>query len=363
MEESKAAAYYDELTRKGAAAAKFKQGLGFSSSSQSTPSTTASSSLSNFVRALSPTKLGFIQKQAQVDRIHEKLKKKGADSSGCVGNGERGREKGRDWDDERRGGDEEARRARRRSSRERERGDGRRRSRSRSLERDDDYDYDERRDRRKDRRRSRSVERNGNEGRHRRKRGERSRSSERARERREEEKRGRDGGREVRAVKKVKNEKNGVVDYARLIDGYDHMTPAERVKAKMKLQLSQTAEKDSMLGSGSGWERFDFDKDAPVDDEEMEVADDDAAVVKRIGQSFRFSKVEARREEEIRDAHDAAMFGAPVLPPSVSSESEQDSDNEMRETNAKDTATHLISDKVLAKQQGSWRDRVRKGAP
>ncbi|GAB2213199.1 hypothetical protein Droror1_Dr00021220 [Drosera rotundifolia] len=358
MEESKAAAYYDELTRKGAAAAKFKQGLGFSSSSQSSPTTTASSSLSNFVRASSPTKLGFIQKQAQVDRIHEKLKKKGADSSGYVGNGERGREKGRDWDEERRGGDEEERRARRRRSRERERSGERRRRRSRSFERDDDYDYDERRDRR----RSRSVESNGDEGRHRRQRGERSRSSVRTRERREE-KGGIDGGREVRVVKKVKNEKNGVVDYARLIHGYDHMTPAERVKAKMKLQLSQTAEKDSMMGSGSGWERFDFNKDAPLDDEEMEVADDDAAVVKRIGQSFRFSKIEARREKEIRDAHEAAMFGAPALPPSVSSESKQDGDNEIREIDAKDTATDLISDKVLAKQQGSWRDRVRKGAP
>jgi hypothetical protein len=32
MEEEKAAAYYDELTRKGEGAAKFKQGLGFSTS-------------------------------------------------------------------------------------------------------------------------------------------------------------------------------------------------------------------------------------------------------------------------------------------------------------------------------------------
>jgi hypothetical protein len=30
------------------------------------------------------------------------------------------------------------------------------------------------------------------------------------------------------------------VDYSRLIEGYDRMTPAERVKAKMKLQLSET---------------------------------------------------------------------------------------------------------------------------
>lgn len=31
-----------------------------------------------------------------------------------------------------------------------------------------------------------------------------------------------------------------------------------------------TAEKDTAVGMGSGWERFEFDKDAPLDDEEIE---------------------------------------------------------------------------------------------
>lgn len=31
-----------------------------------------------------------------------------------------------------------------------------------------------------------------------------------------------------------------------------------------------TARKDETKGMGSGWERFDFDKDAPLDEEEIE---------------------------------------------------------------------------------------------
>lgn len=33
------------------------------------------------------------------------------------------------------------------------------------------------------------------------------------------------------------------------------------------------AKKDATIGTGVGWERFDFDKDAPVDDEEVEGQD------------------------------------------------------------------------------------------
>ncbi|XLR57920.1 hypothetical protein HN51_012281, partial [Arachis hypogaea] len=38
---------------------------------------------------------------------------------------------------------------------------------------------------------------------------------------------------------------------------------------------------------GKGWKRFEFDKDAPLEDEKIEVAEDDASLVKQIGQSFR----------------------------------------------------------------------------
>lgn len=37
-------------------------------------------------------------------------------------------------------------------------------------------------------------------------------------------------------------EKNGSIDYSRLIEGYEKMTPAERVKARMKLQLNETGQ-------------------------------------------------------------------------------------------------------------------------
>ena len=71
MEEEKAAAYYDELTRKGERAARFKQGLEFSSSAPNDDVAKPSSSfLSKFVEASSESK-----KQAQLQSIHDNLKK------------------------------------------------------------------------------------------------------------------------------------------------------------------------------------------------------------------------------------------------------------------------------------------------
>lgn len=152
--------------------------------------------------------------------------------------------------------------------------------------------------------------------------------------------------------------KNVGVDYAKLIDGYDNMAPAERVKAKMKLQLSETAAQDS--DRGVGWERFEFNKDAPLDDEEVEGAEDDASLVKHIGQSFRFSAVESKREDQIQAAHDEAMFGAPAPPPPTSStDSEPERENEKEVDNKKDLVSSLLSETVLARPKGSWRDRVR----
>ena len=124
----------------------------------------------------------------------------------------------------------------------------------------------------------------------------------------------------------------------------------------MKLQLSQTAAQDSE--KGKGWERFEFDKDAPLEDEEIEVAEDDASLVKQIGQSFRYSKIEARREEQIQAAHDEAMFGTSALPPPTSTDSEPERENE-KEVDKKAIVTSLLSEAVLAKRKGSWRDRVR----
>ncbi|KAK4843886.1 hypothetical protein QYF36_013936 [Acer negundo] len=321
MEEEKAAAYYDELTRKGGGAARFKQGLGFSSSgpeNDAAPTKQASSSsfLSNFVKASSPTTASNLQKKSELESIQSKLKKKPGREEQTHSSRVSSRDRERDH------GDRD--RERKRDYRDREK-DYRHRDRDRDRDRGRDY-----RDRDRERRRSVSP----------------------PRERREE-KRSESG--------KARKERSDKVDFARLIEGYDKMTPAERVKAKMKLQLAETAEKDETKGMGSGWERFEFDKDAPLDDEELEVADDDVALVKHIGQSFRFSAIEARREEQIKAAHDEAMFGTSAVPPSVSSDSEPEADNSEKKSNEGGLATSLLSEKVLAKQQGSWRDRARKG--
>lgn len=143
------------------------------------------------------------------------------------------------------------------------------------------------------------------------------------------------------------------------------MTPAERVKAKMKFQLSQTAAKDTAIGASSGWERFDFNKEAPLDDDEdaTEVAGDDVSIVKDIGRSFRFSAVEAKREEDVKAAHDLAMFGGGPTTSLANLRTETDSSAQENEadTNGNDVnSTSLLSDKVLSTQQGSWRDRARK---
>ncbi|KAA8540877.1 hypothetical protein F0562_024985 [Nyssa sinensis] len=248
MDEEKAAAYYDELTRKGEGAARFKQGLGFSSN---TTSTNKNSNDAVPVRGLGSSLIVFVPQQLRQGIEPRKGRREieiGIDS-------------------------------------EREIDARRRRSRSRSVS-------DEDRGRRWGRARNRS----------------RSLSP---RDRRSEKSSRSDGGKD-KGVGKVGKERNGGIDYGRLIEGYDKMSPAERVKAKMKLQLSETAEKDASKGMGSGWERFEFNKDAPLDDEELEAVEDDAALVKHIGQSFRFSAVEARREEDIKAAHDKAMFGSSI---------------------------------------------------
>ncbi|KAK7265729.1 hypothetical protein RJT34_33352 [Clitoria ternatea] len=314
MEEEKAAAYYDELTRKGEGAARFKQGLGFSASAQnddvpkpgSSLASSTSSFLSKFVKAsASASTPSDSEKQAQLHSIQNKLKKK--PSSDFRVSHERDSDRTRSRSRERyRDRDKESRR------------------RSRSRDR-----YRHHRERERGRRKSRSVS---------------------PRKHRRSEKDDRGKGSETRKGKSAE------VDYSKLIKGYHDMSSAERVKAKMKLQLSETAARDSK--KGEGWERFEFNKDAPLDDEEIEVAEDDASLVKHIGQSFRFSAVEARREEQIQAAHEEAMFGATAIPRTISTDSEPERENE-KEVDKKELVTSLLSETVLLKQKGSWRDRVR----
>ncbi|KAK9090551.1 hypothetical protein Sjap_023728 [Stephania japonica] len=352
MEEAKAAAYYEELTRKGEGAARFKQGLGFSSSSSSSsPSSnpvrgsalasSSSSFLSSFVKASSPssTKPSDLDKQGQLQTIQNKLKKKPSDEEKTIARDSVGRERDR-------GG-------RRSSSRERERR-GIRGGGGVGVEIGLVLGGE----------RGLRVGRGGGEG--------AGRGVGRTRS---------GGGGGGAGAEVGQKERNGGGDYERLIDGYAEMTQAERIKAKMKLQLSKTVEKDTK--KGTGWERFEFNKDAPLDDEEIEAAEDDAALVKNIGQSFRFSAVEARRDEQIRTAHDEAifgvptaqssilthgdaMFGTPAAQPSVPSDEEPtivdaiEYNNDKKEVSENCAVTDLLSGKVIAKQQGSWRDRARK---
>ncbi|KAL6973301.1 hypothetical protein U1Q18_027481 [Sarracenia purpurea var. burkii] len=344
MDEAKAAAYYDELTRKGEGAARFKQGLGFSSASSnrdddvpargSALSSSSSSFLSSFVRASSPTKAAEFQKQAQLEAIQNKLKKNSPIAFETLQSSRVSRDI-----------DRHSRRRSRSRSQDRRGSSHRRRSSSRERGRERYGEKGRDRERRVKRRStSRSVSDE-----------ERRRRSDRRREKSSGGDRSKDKG-----VGKVGKERNAAIDHAKLIEGYDKMSASERVKAKMKFQLSQTAEKDAIKGMGSGWERFEFNKDAPLDDdEEIEAAEDDAALVERMGHSFRFSAVEARREEQIRDAHDAAIFGASSIAPSCNTE-DQIEQNGKSECNENALATSLISDKVITKQQGSWRDRARK---
>lgn len=223
MEEEKAAAYYDELTRKGEGAARFKQGLGFSTTTNSddvvpkpgSALVSSSSFLSNFVRASSPSKTSEFEKQAQLQSIQNKLKKKPNSSSEpqheepsrvsdrthktdrdstMRRSRSRSRERRRDRDNRGSG--------RRSRSRDKYR-DSRRRSRSRERNRDRDRDYERRRRKRsRSRGRSRSIS---------------------PRERRSHKRNGSDVVGDPRRVNKVSKEKNAVVDYARLIPGYDKM--------------------------------------------------------------------------------------------------------------------------------------------
>ncbi|CAD6230282.1 unnamed protein product [Miscanthus lutarioriparius] len=344
MEEAKAAAYYDELNRKGEGARRFKQGLGFSSSSSDAaafPSKpTASSFLSGFVRAGAAPAAAQLPNPAKQPPPHSRPPSSPRRrSSSPPLSPPRIRSRSRS----------PSRSSRRRSrsrSRSRER---RRRSRSRE------------RDRRASRRRSRSrgsrspSRRSG-----------RSSHSEGRWERHGDRRRRHDDGHQ--SSKGRGDRDGGKMDYSRLIEGYDKMTPAERVKAKMKLQLSETAAKDSTLGTATvGWERFQFNKDAPLDEDndDVEVANDDASLVKNIGKSFRLSAVESKHEDKVRDAHDEAIFGVPTIS-FVDTETggdELETNHEhgkVEDIEADEPCSSLISDKVLAMQKGSWRDRAQK---
>ncbi|KAK4354308.1 hypothetical protein RND71_026502 [Anisodus tanguticus] len=289
MEEEKAASYYDELIRKGEGAARFKQ-------------------------ASSPSKTSEFEKQAQLQTIQNKLKKKPKDDrnsfSSRVSKGKTSRSPSLSRE--------------KHSSRRSPIQNSKHRSRSRSRSRD--------RSKRPYRSRSRIIDKD----------------KLRERERKKEKQSRRSMSPQDRRSDKDGKDRAATVDYIKLIQGYENMTLAGRVRAKMKLQLSESARKDERKGMGSGWERFDFDKDAPLDDEEIEAVEDDGALVNHIGKSFRFSVVE---EEQIKAAHDEAIFGAPSLlplPPSTGTDDEAEEDNGKKDLSKVAPATSLISGHVIS---------------
>lgn len=224
MEESKAAAYYDELTRKGEGAARFKRGLGFSASDSNSDVVSASkgsalpsssSFLSSFVKASSPSKASEFEKQAQLEAIQNKLKKKKPSSPGGEERRPRALERDRRKSSPRRRSlskerERHSHSRRRSSSRDRER-HSKRRSRSR------DRYGDKYRDRDRERRRRRSRSRSDSD-RDRRRRRSRSLSLDR---KRSEDNGSKGGGKQK--DRKVERQKTEGVDYSRLIEGYDMM--------------------------------------------------------------------------------------------------------------------------------------------
>lgn len=489
MEEDKAAAYYDDLTRKGAGAARFKQGLGFSSGpcQESANKSNFQSSLNNFVKASSPGKVEVIVKEIQIENIREKLKKKGQNLLES--------HKGRDVANSQltKGGDRsdvsvnrDRRRSRsserikeklheryRRSSRERHHSrspyDKHRRHRSRSADRGT-RQRDKRRHRnryshsnrnrstssdrsrehhhhrrvrhqssgrssswssdsdfsRKRRRRSLSLSDSEVEGRippshsYRRHRGRtRSPASRRDHSNRRNRKISKSSSpRQQRRVERspahrnteidkskfvhrengkegtMKRSSSGLkeraldIDYCKLIQGYDSMNPLERVKAKIRLQLSETVVKDSSKGMSEEWERFDFNNEAPLDDDtkldhfgDDIGARDDTGFLQNTGVTFGSSISQANREAKIQAAHEAAIFGNLIHLSSNTSDlnhkiekplqDEQIEENTVgclskckaeddRGSKGNVLGNSVISEQVYAMQQGSWRDRARK---
>lgn len=168
-------------------------------------------------------------------------------------------------------------------------------------------------------------------------------------------------------------------DYSKIIPGFDSMSPAEKVKAKMKVQLSETVVKDSSKGMSGEWERFDFNKEAPLDDDakldyfgDGTETRDDTAFLQNAGSTFMSSNHQARREAQVQEAHDAAIFGLSIG--SISAGKEIDSrkgqhrsvsvEESVKDTNGRvqleqnPPKNNLLSGQVMARQQVSWRERA-----
>eukprot|EP00850_Spirogloea_muscicola_P009679 SM000055S18213 [mRNA] locus=s55:15525:16916:+ [translate_table: standard] len=93
------------------------------------------------------------------------------------------------------------------------------------------------------------------------------------------------------------------------------MSAAERVKAQMKLQLSEMVSKDTAKGMTGEWERFDFSSSAPLDDDASLQQPENGETWgelnlhhEAVGASL-FSSQTQKKEAQLQAAHDAAIFG------------------------------------------------------
>lgn len=417
MDEDKAAAYYDEMRRKGGGAAKLKQGLGYGGSS-SLPSSQAA--FPSFVRGESHEEsLAKLEKENRLATVRDKLKRRSAKNEGSDDDGRlnrkhsspspsrsrqskhmggaRSRSPSRDRENssrrericrrERRSGSSSSREAdhrRRRSSpgtsdSRSSSGSPSHRRRFHRSERKKKSPRAGRRSRspRRSSRRQKSASPTDHHGHARRNTVRnshscRSPSSHIERSRRKSES-WKDDKFDVR--------KPNALDYAKLIPGFGDMTPAEKVREKMKLQLSDTVSKDTEKGMDAEWERFVFNKNAPLDDDakfdyfgDGTGARDDTGFLQNTGSTFLSANTsQAKREAHLQAAHDAAIFGPPdagmssektasssiQFDGSLSREADVDNDTDGQPAGAP-AKSSLLSDQVLALQQGSWRERALK---
>eukprot|EP00249_Psilotum_nudum_P021881 c28289_g2_i3 orf=323-2077(-) len=167
-------------------------------------------------------------------------------------------------------------------------------------------------------------------------------------------------------------------DFSKLIQGYDSMTPAEKVKAKIRMQLSETVAKDT-THMGMEWERFDFNREAPLDGDaelshfgDVTGGCDDTSFLQNTGSTFLSSDLQARREAQTQAAHETAIFGVPVNPSTFEEDDSCIKDEQSGltrenatvydEKSAQRTSSRrgFISEQVFLMQQKSWRERALK---
>ncbi|MCO5559936.1 hypothetical protein L7F22_013540 [Adiantum nelumboides] len=404
MDEEKAAEYYEEMRRKGGGAAKFKQGLGYGGSS-SPPSSQVT--LTSFVRGESHGEdLTKFEKEHRLAAVRDKLKRRpeGFDDDSRrtkkqslpspgrsrenkhVSRG-RSRSRSRDRDHPSRSGRSHRRERRSRSSSSCE-VDHRRHQRSSDSTPPSGVPSHEKRsdrhERKKEerspraRRRSRSPRRSLRSSRsvsptdHHRHSRRRDNQSHRSPSPLVDRRRHGFGKEDVRKL--------NALDYGRLIPGFDEMTPADKVREKMKLQLSDTVFKDRAKGIDADWERFVFNKNAPLDDDakldyfgDGTGAQDDTGFLQNTGSTFLSTNAsQVKREAQLQAAHDAAIFGpstgmvsekmalsGPDLNGSPSKEASLDK-NTASQLEGALSVNSLLSDQISSFQQGSWRERALK---